>query len=142
MNRRADVFSSKYSRGISMCVLIFLAGSLAIGGMYDRLIPTREIYYGWLLVFVNAVIGALVVSQALRYRSTGFFVWGVLINGLRCMAYLAALLIISRLGILRSREFVSIALFGYYVFLAGEIYCLHAYALRSVDDGQLIKNDD
>lgn len=142
MTRRSDVFSTKCRRGISICVLLFLAGSMAIAGMHDHQLPTQEMYYGWLLVFVNAVIGALVVSQALRYRSTGFFVWGVLVNGLRCVAYLAALLLISRLGILRSREFVLIALFGYYVFLAGEIYYLHTYSLRFVDDGQLIEHDD
>ena len=72
----------------------------------------------------------------MKQKETGFFVWAMMINGLRIGIFLVVLLIIIKMNILNNREFAAITLFGYLVFLAREIYSLHIRSLRVYQNEQ------
>jgi len=122
-------FISAVRHALPIAVALFTGGSLLIHEFDDHDSPRKELFYSWLLVFVNAYIGIFIANQAIKQNSGGFFAWAFLGNGLRSIAFLILLLCIVEWEILHVRAFVLKTFFGYFTFLAVLIYGLHNHML-------------
>ena len=121
-----------WSWGMAVSALLFVIGSWLIMKFHFQEILKKELLCSWLLVFINAYVGAFIANQALKRGPTAFFVWSMLINSARIGVFLILLLVISKLEFLNFRAFVSVTIFGYLVFLAGEVASLHTQSLRAL----------
>jgi hypothetical protein len=130
MNLKNSAFITLWGRTLSVACVVFVAGSLLIAGLVDHVYLTKDVFYCWLLVFFNAYIGTFITNQALKCRHTGFLVWAFLINGLRIVGFLILLLSIVKLSVVHERGFVLMTFFGYFTFLAAEVYGLHNHTKR------------
>jgi hypothetical protein len=119
-----------WGRGLSVSFLVFAAGSFLIAELSDHIIPIKEVFYSWLLVFFNAYIGTFIANKALKQDPTGFLVWGMLINGFRIGIFLIVLLVIIKMDVVDNRTFAAITILGYLIFLAREIFSIHTHSLR------------
>ena len=142
MTLRNSPFVTLWGRGVSVAFITYITLSLLICEYGDHNIVRKELFYSWLLVFFNAYIGIFIANQAIRKEFTGFLVWGFLINGFRAGIFLIVLLSVIKLGILNVRGFVLITFFGYFAFLAAEIYGLHLHSTRIAKDPQCGLKDD
>ncbi|MEE9368932.1 MAG: hypothetical protein V3V05_08705 [Pontiella sp.] len=130
MNQQSSPNLRVWNYSMMVAAIVFMVGSTIILHTYLHNIVLKELFCSWLLVFFNAYIGTFIANKALKQNYTGFFVWSMLINGLRIGVFVMILLIILKTNILNNREFASITLFGYLVFLAQEVYSLHTQSLR------------
>ncbi len=136
MSDKKPSFVSGWSRAGLVATILFLGVTFLIAEFDDRITMTKEVFYSWLLVFFNAYIGTFIANQALKKGSTGFYVWGFLINGIRAGLFLVLLLIGAKWFVVHARGFVLITFFGYFIFLAAEVYGLQAYTKRIAKDPQ------
>ncbi len=136
MNQHNNPLKMFRNRSLLIVSMVFILGSVIILNTFYGNLLLKELFYCWLLVFINAYIGSFIANQALKQDSTGFLVWGMLINGFRIGVFLIVLLVILKSNILNNREFAAITLFGYLVFLAREVYSLHTHSLRVYQNEQ------
>lgn len=115
---------------------IYMVGSVFILNTFFQNMRLKELFCSWLLVFINAYIGTFIANKALGQRYTGFWVWGMLINGFRIGIFVILLLVILKSNILNNRAFAAITLFGYLVFLVREVFSLHIRSLRMFQEEQ------
>jgi hypothetical protein len=130
MNHQVGPSVIRWNRSVLSASVVFMVGSVIILNTFFGSLLLKELFYCWLLVFINAYIGTFIANRALKSQSTGFLVWGMLINGFRIGVFVIVLLVILKSNFLSSREFASITVFGYLVFLAREVYSLHTHSLR------------
>ena len=142
MNLRNSPFITLWGRALSLATVVFMGGSLLIAELGDHHIPTKDVFYCWLLVFFNAYIGTFIANQAIKRDFTGFCVWAFLINGVRAGLFLILLVSVVKWDISNVRGFVLITFLGYFAFLAAEIYGLHLHTLRISKDPQCGKKYD
>jgi hypothetical protein len=142
MTFRNNAFITVWGQGLSVASVVFIGGSLLIAELGDHHIPTKDVFYCWLLVFFNAYIGTFIANQAIKRNFTGFMVWGFLINGVRAGLFLILLLSVVKWDISNVRAFVLMTFLGYFAFLAAEIYGLHLYTIRISKDPQCGIKDD
>lgn len=116
--------------GCAIASLVFIAGSLAIAEIGDRITPRKEIFYCWLLVFFNAYIGTFIANKAIKSDFTGFMVWAFLVNGLRSGVFLVSLLLIVKWDVVNVQGFVLMTFLGYFAFLSVEIHGLQKHTKR------------
>jgi hypothetical protein len=142
MGLKNSAFIRLWGRGLSVASIVFMVGSGAIAEIGDHLTPRKDVFYCWLLVFFNAYIGTFIANQAIRRGSTGFLVWAFLINELRAGVFLILLLSVIKTDVENVRAFVLMTFFGYFAFLAVEIYGLHKHAISIGKDPQCGSKDD
>ena len=142
MTLQNSSFITLWGRGLFLSSIIFVLGSAAIADIDDHITPRKDVFYCWLLVFFNAYIGTFIANQAIKRGSTGFLVWAFLINGLRAGAFLILLLSVIKADVGNVRAFVLMTFFGYFAFLAAEIYGLHRYTISIGKEPQCGRKDD
>ena len=120
-----------WNRGMTLAAIIFVIGSVLIMRWQFQEILKKELLSSWLVVFSNAYIGAFIASQALKRGPTAFFVWSMLINGMRIGLLVILLLILSQSNVLNFRAFISVTLFGYVLFLVGEVASIHSQSMKA-----------
>lgn len=91
--------------------------------------PKKELFFGWLLNFFNAIVFATVTGKAIGRPMSEFFLWGLLGHGLRFGALLMALVAIWRWAGLHFEVVVTVTLMGYFLCLAGEVLALRRITL-------------
>ena len=142
MPLRSSSFVRLWGRALLVASLVFTLGSILIAELGDHNTPIKDVFYCWLLVFFHAYIGTFIANQAIRSGITGFFVWAFLVNGLRAAVFLILLLSVVKLEIVNVRAFVLMTFFGYFTFLAAEIYGLQKHTQRIAKDQQCDRKDD
>ena len=142
MKAPARSFNISCQRATVIALALYMAGSLLITLIVDHFIPTKELFYSWLLVFINAYIGIFIANQAVRNESIGFFAWALLGNAVRAGLFLAGLMVLVKLAVLNVQGFVLITMFGYLSFLAAEIYGLQGHTRRLSQASQCKQYDE
>lgn len=131
MKQRSSPVAKVWNRSLFVAAAVYMLSSLIIFSLYYQNITQKVLFYSWLLVFINASIGAFIANRALRHGPSGFFVWAVLLNGLRIVTFMIIILAVLKLKVLYAREFIAMTVMGYIMLLAGEIYSLHSQSLRT-----------
>ena len=81
-------------------------------------------------IFINAYIGIFIANKAIAGDFTRFWIWSMLINGLRVGVFLILLVTIAKLGVTNVQSFVLMTMLGYFAFIAAEVYGLNKHTLR------------
>ena len=92
-------------------------------------IPQKELFFGWLIILINAYLFAVLTGQAIGKPLQGFFIWGLLVNGLRFGLLLIVLIVMWRSTSINFDVVVTVTLFGYFFCLAGEVLALQQVTL-------------
>jgi hypothetical protein len=127
MTLRNSAFIRLWGRGLSGALVVFITGSLLIAELGDHVTPIKYVFYCWLLVFFNALIGTFIANQAIKRDLRGFMVCGFLINGVRAGLFLILLLSVVKWDVSNVRAFVLMTFLGYFSFLAAEIHGLQKH---------------
>jgi hypothetical protein len=142
MERSADGFMGFWGRGLLVSMAGYVAVSLLVVAIDEHVIHKNELFFSWLLVFFNASIGTFIANRAVKSDSTGFWVWAFLVNGFRAGVFLILLLAIVKWKVTNVSGFVLLTLFGYFAFLAAEIYGLQVHTKRTEQDPRCGLKDD
>lgn len=142
MPLRSSSFVRRWGRAFLAASLTFMAGSIAIAEIDDHNTQIKDVFYCWLLVFFHAYIGTFIANQAVKRDFIGFMMWALLINGLRAGLFLILLLSVLIMDVVNVRAFVLMTFFGYFTFLAAEIYGLRNHTKRTLKDPQCERKDD
>lgn len=148
-----DPFIASIRTALPLAILFFAGGSHLIEELIaeaalqnyeidDHKTRPKEIFYSWLLVFFNAYIGIFIANRAIKSDSSAFFAWGLLGNGVRAGIFLILLLLIVEWAIFNVRGFVLTTFFGYFTFLAVEIYGLQCHTHRPSVNPQSNQEDE
>ncbi len=130
MNQQINPLGILLNRSMMITGIVFMVGSMIIINTYFQNLPLKELFCCWLLVFINAYIGTFIANRAVNSDSSGFLVWGMLINGVRIGIFLIILLVIIKMNVVDKHAFAANTVLGYLIFLAREIYSLHTQSLR------------
>lgn len=142
MIRPACSFNTCCRRALVIAMAAYVVSTLFIARIYDHLIPVKDLFYSWLLVFINAYIGIFIANQAVKSASGGFLAWALLGNAVRAGLFLVALLAVVKLDVINVRGFVLMTMFGYFSFLAVEIYGLQGLMRRLAQAPQCRQEDE
>lgn len=111
----------------------FLLGSLAVTLLagpwamksYAGVFLGREFAGAVLLSLTHGFLALFIAAHSVGPDSTRFFLWSLCFNALRVAALLGLFVWIERSGVWDFPAFLSVALVGYFAFLAGEVLSLH-----------------
>ena len=79
---------------------------------------------GWALACVNALLALVIWRQAVQGGTGQFVVWGMMMNGLRFLAFLGCILLVYHF-MRSSFSSIAVAVFaGYFSLLIGEVFFL------------------
>lgn len=85
----------------------------------------REFFAALILSLTHGILALFIAAHSVGPDSTRFFLWSLCFNALRVAALLGLFVWIERSGVWDFPAFLSVALVGYFAFLAGEVLSLH-----------------
>ncbi len=120
------------SRAIAAwAVALTMAGSLLL---------VRIVHGGWhlhawaaglILSLTQGVIALWISAQAVGLNAATFFGWGLGLHGVRLAVVFGILVLVRLTGWVDFFPFLTVVLWGYVVFMAGEVWGLHTNGLRN-----------
>jgi hypothetical protein len=86
---------------------------------------------GMILSLTQGVIALWISAQAVGLNTARFFGWGLGLHAVRLGVVFGILVLVRVTGWVDFFPFLTVVLWGYVVFMAGEVWSLHANGLRS-----------
>jgi hypothetical protein len=112
------------------CILALGISALLMKAIF-RNIMSGELFSGWGLASVNAVLAVMINITAMRKKDRGFVVWGAAGNLLRAMGVLVIILLVKLLSEMKFEPFIMAFLVGYFVFMFADTIRMNALNMSS-----------
>ena len=120
---------SSVTHVVVACVLAAVISVVATRLLFGRFYRL-EVLAGWLITTVNASIFSFSSRKAIRNAPAGFFVWAILVNGLRFVGMIAIILTFWLLSLGHLGSFLLSVVIGYFVTMTAEIWSLYTLPLE------------
>ncbi|MDD4871390.1 MAG: hypothetical protein PHR77_12595 [Kiritimatiellae bacterium] len=117
------------------CILAMVI-SVSIMKTIFKDIKMYELFLGWILASVNAVLAVMINITAMKKRSKGFIAWGAMGNVLRSIGVLAIILLVKLLDKVKFEPFITSFLVCYFVFMIAETIRMNVLNMRSSGENE------